>query len=73
MPKKPRVPNACMRTLVVGDRAATAIRFAEERTGQSYAQSFRAQRTAAADDSTRALYAALLVAMRNSVFSTSEF
>lgn len=57
---------------IVGDQGATAIRFAEQRTGRFYAGAFRARLTAAVDDSTRALYTALLMAAGDSVYTSSD-
>lgn len=70
------VPSSGARMTLVSDQAATAIRFAERRRGPSfvgsYARAFRAQREASADDATRALFAALLMATGDSVFTTPE-
>jgi len=66
------VPSARARPIIVSEMGATAIRFAEQRTGQSYASAFRARRAATVDDSTRALYTALLFATGDSVFTSND-
>ena len=69
------VPRTPARSSVVNyssEQAATSIRFAEVRTGQPYATALRRHRAAATCDSTRALFGMLLMAIGESVFTTSE-
>jgi hypothetical protein len=60
------------RSLQVDDHAASAIRFAEARTGRDYAAAFRRGRETATADSTRALYSTLLIALNDPVYSPAE-
>ena len=64
--------NAMTLPVVVDNLAATALRFASRRTGVSYASAFRARRAATSDDSTRALFTALLLAIDDSALSEAE-
>ena len=54
------------------DQVATSLRFAEIRTGQSYTTALHRHRASATDDSTRALFGMLLMAMGEAVFTPSE-
>ena len=54
------------------DKVATSLRFAEIRTGQSYTTALRRHRASATDDSTRALFGMLLMAMGEAVFTPGE-
>ncbi len=67
-----RTPRRSSLVNVNADQAATSIRFAEARTGQSYVTALRRHRAAATEDSTRALFGTLLMAIGDSVFTSSE-
>ncbi|MEO7521502.1 MAG: hypothetical protein ABIW79_06760, partial [Gemmatimonas sp.] len=60
------------RPIIVSEGAATAIRFAEVRTGLRYADAFRRARDTASSDSSRALYNALLVAMGDETYTAAD-
>jgi hypothetical protein len=60
------------RPIIVSEGAATAIRFAEARTGLRYADAFRRARDTATSDSSRALYSALLIALGDQAFTTAD-
>jgi hypothetical protein len=64
--------GAAPRSVQVSDQAAMAIRFAEVRTGRSYAEAFRRQRARATSDSVRGLFGTMLIAMGDSIYSSAE-
>lgn len=69
---RPNISFSRRLSQAANDDAGRALRFAQVRTGTSYASAFRQQLNAATNDSTRALYTALLMAMDDSVFTTND-